>query len=46
MDLHTQDIRKLHVSLADFDPKKMATVMKVPAHPGALRYFKEKGWVK
>jgi len=46
MDLHAEDIRKLHVSFKYFDPTRMATEMRVPPHPGALRYFKEKGWVK
>jgi TRAP transporter TAXI family solute receptor len=46
MDLHADDIRKLHVSFKNFDPAKMATEMRAPPHPGALRYFKEKGWVK
>lgn len=32
-------------SLADFDPKNMARKVGAPFHPGALRYYRERGWV-
>ncbi len=31
---------------AKFDPKMMPNISGGPIHPGALRYYKEKGWVK
>ena len=33
-------------SLNDFEPKEMARQVGSPFHPGALRYYKERGWVK
>jgi TRAP transporter TAXI family solute receptor len=33
-------------ALAFFDPKKAVAEMGFPLHPGAGRYFKEKGWMK
>jgi uncharacterized protein len=31
-------------SLEGFDAKEMAVDVGIPVHPGALRYFKERGW--
>ncbi len=31
-------------SLEGFDPKEMAIDVGIPVHPGALKYFKERGW--
>ncbi len=33
-------------SIESFDVKDMAVDVGIPTHPGALRYFKERGWVK
>ena len=33
-------------SLNDFDPKDMARRVGSPFHPGAIRYYKERGWWK
>ncbi len=33
-------------SLNDFQPKEMALQVGSPFHPGALRYYKERGWIK
>ena len=33
-------------SLQDFDPKTMAQQTGAPFHPGALKYYKERGWIK
>jgi len=33
-------------SLNDFDPKDMARPVGSPFHPGAVRYYKERGWMK
>jgi hypothetical protein len=38
------DFRKLHPAFASLDPKKMVTdAISAPLHPGALKYYKEKG---
>jgi TRAP transporter TAXI family solute receptor len=39
-------VRKIHGSLADYDPAKAHLNLGVPLHPGAERYYREKGWVK
>jgi TRAP transporter TAXI family solute receptor len=40
-------VRKIGGSLADFEATKMPTNSpKLPFHPGAARYYKEKGWLK
>ena len=33
-------------SLQDFDPKNMAQQTGAPFHPGALKYYRERGWIK
>jgi TRAP transporter TAXI family solute receptor len=38
------ELKTLHPALAGLDPKKMVTQgLTAPLHPGALRYYKEKG---
>ena len=40
------DFRKLHPSFANLDPAEMiSTGISAPLHPGAARYYKEKGWM-
>lgn len=40
------ELKKLHPSLSNLDPAKMVTQgLTAPLHPGALRYYKEKGWL-
>ena len=39
-------VRKIHGSLADYEPSKGHLFLGVALHPGAERYYKEKGWVK
>jgi uncharacterized protein len=39
-------VRKIHGSLADYDPSKGYLYLGVPLHPGAEKYYKEKGWLK
>jgi uncharacterized protein len=39
-------VRKIHGSLADYDPAKGHLFLGAPLHPGAERYYKEKGWLK
>jgi TRAP transporter TAXI family solute receptor len=39
------DFRKLHPAFRNLDPKKMISDgLSAPLHPGALQYYKEKGW--
>jgi hypothetical protein len=40
------EFKKLHPAFANLDPKEMVTDgLSAPIHPGALKYFKEKGWL-
>lgn len=41
------EFKKLHPAFAHLDPKAMiADGLSAPLHEGALRYYKEKGWIK
>lgn len=41
------DFKKLHPAFANLRPEEMVTAgNSIPMHPGAVRYFKEKGWIK
>ncbi|TPO04751.1 TAXI family TRAP transporter solute-binding subunit, partial [Mesorhizobium sp. B1-1-5] len=40
------DFKKLHPAFANLDPKEMVKAgLSAPLHPGAERFFKEKGWL-
>lgn len=39
-------LRKLHDSLADYDPSRGWLHLGVALHPGAERYYREKGWLR
>ncbi len=39
-------VRKIHESLADYEPAKAHLHLGVPLHPGAERYYREKGWIE
>jgi hypothetical protein len=39
-------VRKIHGSLADYEPSKGHLFLGVALHPGAERYYREKGWLK
>ena len=39
-------VRKIHDSLKDFDPQNGWKDLGVPLHPGAEKYYREKGWMK
>jgi TRAP transporter TAXI family solute receptor len=42
-----EEFQKLHPAFANLDPAKMVTDgLSAPLHPGAVKYYKEKGWVK
>ncbi len=41
------EFKKLHPAFAKLDPAKMVKDgLSAPLHPGAVKYYKEKGWVK
>jgi len=41
------DFKKLHPAFAHLDPKDMIGAgLSAPLHPGAVKYYKEKGWLK
>jgi len=41
-----EDFKKLHPAFAYLDPKDMVkNGMSAPLHPGAMKYYKEKGWM-
>jgi len=40
------DFKKLHPAFANLDPKDMVkNGLSAPLHPGALKFYKEKGWL-
>jgi len=40
------DFRSLHPAFANLDPAKMiSNALSAPLHPGAVKYYKEKGWM-
>ncbi len=40
------DFKKLHPAFANLDPKDMVkNGISAPLHPGAMKYYKEKGWL-
>jgi uncharacterized protein len=39
-------VRRIHASLADYDPAIGYLHLGVPLHPGAERYYREKGWLQ
>jgi TRAP transporter TAXI family solute receptor len=42
-----EDFKKLHPALANLKPEEMIkNGLSAPLHDGALKYYKEKGWVK
>jgi TRAP transporter TAXI family solute receptor len=41
-----EEFKKLHPAFANLDPKKMIKDgLSAPLHPGAVKYYKEKGWM-
>ena len=41
-----EEFKKLHPAFANLDPKKMLKDgLSAPLHPGAVKYYKEKGWM-
>ena len=41
-----EEFKKLHPALANLDPKDMVkNGLTAPLHPGAVKYYKEKGWL-
>ncbi|MDQ2083312.1 TAXI family TRAP transporter solute-binding subunit [Xanthobacteraceae bacterium Astr-EGSB] len=41
-----EEFKKLHPALANLEPKNMVKdALSAPIHPGAMKYYKEKGWL-
>ena len=40
----TARLEKVHPSFADWDPRQMVGGSTIPLHPGAARYYLERGW--
>ena len=41
-----EEFKKLHPAFANLDPKEMVkSGLSAPLHPGAVKYYKEKGWM-
>ena len=41
-----EDFKKLHPAFAHLEPKDMIrNGMTAPLHPGAIKYYKERGWM-
>lgn len=43
---HFDPVRQAEKSLVEFDVKNMARMVGSPFHPGAVKYYKERGWMK
>jgi hypothetical protein len=43
---HPEGVRQIHPSLAGYDPSKAWLNLGVALHPGAERYYRERGWLK
>ncbi|RMD93009.1 MAG: TAXI family TRAP transporter solute-binding subunit [Alphaproteobacteria bacterium] len=42
-----EDFKKLHPAFANLDPKEMISAgLSAPLHPGAVKYYKERGWME
>ena len=40
------DFRNLHPAFANLEPSNMITNgLSAPLHPGAIKYYKEQGWM-
>lgn len=42
---HLDELRQLHPALRDLTPNIMLSALTAPLHPGAERYYKERGWI-
>jgi len=41
-----EDFKKLHPAFVNLDPKRMIKDgLSAPLHPGAIKFYKEKGWM-
>jgi uncharacterized protein len=39
------DLKASHAAFRILDPKQMLQGLSAPFHPGAIKYYKEKGWM-
>jgi TRAP transporter TAXI family solute receptor len=42
---HLAELKKSHAAFRTLDPKDMLKGVTAPFHPGAIKYYKEKGWM-
>jgi TRAP-type uncharacterized transport system substrate-binding protein len=43
---HFDDFMRLHAAFAPLDPREMVhATNRAPLHPGAQRYYRERGWL-
>jgi len=42
---HLNDLKASHSAFRHLDPKQMLQGLSAPFHPGAVKYYKEKGWM-
>jgi hypothetical protein len=38
-------LKGAHPAFKDWEPKSMVNGLAIQVHPGALKYYKEKGWM-
>lgn len=42
---HLDELKKSHAAFRTLDPQDMLKGLTAPFHPGAIKYYKEKGWM-
>ena len=42
---HLDQLKASHAAFRHLDPKQMLQGLSAPLHPGAIKYYKEKGWM-
>jgi len=42
---HLEELKASHAAFRVLDPKQMLKGLSAPLHPGAIKYYKEKGWM-
>jgi uncharacterized protein len=42
---HLNDLKASHAAFRHLEPKQMLQGLSAPFHPGAVKYYKEKGWM-
>lgn len=42
---HLEELKATHAAFATLEPKEMLGGLTAPLHPGAIKYYKEQGWM-